>query len=292
MVRLDEVVSARSVALRSGARSGFAMGRYALRNRLSKASVLSGDGDGPVVSLTSYGARTASVHLTIESIAAGQLRPSRLILWLDEPRQLDNLTPGLSRLVERGLEVLPSENVGPHKKYYPFVLSKSTHDNPLVTADDDVFYPRKWLSQLDAEHRLHPDDVIGHRVRRVALDSAGRIKAYESWDKAPLGSASMLNFATGVGGTLYPEGLLDSLRDAGDKFQETCPRADDIWLHVQALRTHRKVRQLNSVFTIVPVRGTTSKGLWEHNVSQLGNDKQIAATYTADDLGLLQLAAS
>src|ERR1019366_9435926 len=116
---------------------------YTIRNRFSRRSAL---GTANVaVSLTSYGDRLETVHLTIESIARGRFRPKQLILWLAQDDYQGCLPPAVQRLRQRGLEVRSCEDVGPHTKYYPYVLSQTTYEYPLVTADDDLFYPSTWL---------------------------------------------------------------------------------------------------------------------------------------------------
>src|SRR4051812_39338036 len=90
--------------------------------------------EGPIVSLTTHGSRIDTVYLTIESIASGSMRPSRLILWLDNQSLYDHMPDTLRRLVTRGLEVRLCGNYGPHTKYYPFVESHQAFDAPLVTA--------------------------------------------------------------------------------------------------------------------------------------------------------------
>ena len=114
---------------------------------------------GPVVSLTSYGKRIRTVCLAIESIARGSMLPSRLILWIDDIAVFDNLPSGIRRLRQRGLEVRFCRNYGPHKKYYPYLASVETIEAPLVTADDDLLYPRYWLKELVEAFRQCPDVV-------------------------------------------------------------------------------------------------------------------------------------
>jgi hypothetical protein len=104
---------------------------------------------GPVVSLTTHGGRILTVHLTIESIGRAKLRPSRMILWLDDVAKFRSLPATLGRLQKRGLEVKLSKNYGPHTKYYPYVESEETITQPLVTADDDILYPSYWLKKLE-----------------------------------------------------------------------------------------------------------------------------------------------
>ena len=118
-----------------------------LSNRFSRKAVATKE-PGAVVSLTTYGRRVGAVHLAIESIARGDTKPSRLILWLDDAALFANLPRPLLRLEHRGLEIRLCKNYGPHKKYYPYVESQKAFPYPLATADDDVIYPRSWLAGL------------------------------------------------------------------------------------------------------------------------------------------------
>ena len=147
------------------------MARLELRNRFSRTSLLSEA--GPVVSLTTYGKRAKTVYLAIESIGRGTALPSRLILWLDELDFFKDLPKQLRRLQARGLEVRLCENLGPHKKYYPYVESQDHFDLPLVTADDDILYPPGWLKGLVNGMRRYPGTIHCYRARVLALGSDG-----------------------------------------------------------------------------------------------------------------------
>jgi len=103
--------------------------------------------------------RIDSVFLTIESIGRGELLPARIILWVDDPKVFASLPSSLRRLERRGLEVKLADNYGPHTKYYPYLTSEADIRHPLVTADDDILYPRGWLKGLAAAYALN-DQVI------------------------------------------------------------------------------------------------------------------------------------
>ena len=265
-------------------------------NLRSKNSVIAPD--GPVVSIATYSKRLKTVHLTIESIARGDQLPSRLLLWLDEPAEYANLPEELKRLQSRGLEVKVADRpYGPHKKYYPYVITRSAENasganGPLVTADDDVLYPREWLSDLVAAYSAAPDFVHCFRARVVELDASG-LRPYSTWRLCRSGEPSLLHCAIGVSGVIYPPPFLDFLKDAGTTFLQTCPRADDLWLHVQAIRHGFQVRQIrrNPVhFPIVP--GTQQAGLQQQNLHGSGNDEQAKKTYDATDIKALWSAAN
>jgi hypothetical protein len=250
-------------------------------------------GDGPaVVSLTSHGRRVSDVAITIESIGAGRVRPSRLILWLDDERLFATLPTAIRAQMERGLEVRLSDNYGPHTKYFPYVRSLARHTLPLVTADDDIIYPSGWLAGLLEAHHEHPDLVSCYRAHVVGWEG-DRLAPYNSWVRARDTLATTSRFATGVSGVIYPPEMLDDLAERGDAFRATCPRADDIWLHWVALRSGRLVRQLSPTpqhFPVIP--GSQADALMNHNVDSGGNDEQLRALYDESDVALVRRAAS
>lgn len=262
------------------------------RNLTSRQPV-TGSRDAPVVSLTSFGSRTARAFLGIESIARGHVRPSRIILWLDEQAQLDRPPRTLRRLQRRGLEIRSTQNWGPHKKYFPYVLSMPAHVEHLVTADDDTIYPRDWLARLAAARQETPDHVIGYRARRFSFMPDGSIAPYSSWPLVTDAAASPCHLPTGVSGVMYPPAMLEALREAGEAFQSCAPRTDDIWLHATALRSGTPVRQLEArpgLFPLIP--GSQRDSLVTTNVHGSGNDDALRATYSTAELDRLRAAAS
>ena len=216
--------------------------RLRLQNVRATSSVVAAE--GPVVSLTSYGERVNTVYLAIESIAAGSVLPSRIILWLDDLETLKNRPPSLKRLEARGLEVSLCAKFGPHTKYYPYLLSQDNFNVPLVIADDDVLYTRWWLAGLQAAYVQNPRVVSCYRAHIVRL-THGAVQPYQMWGRCESTEPSFYHFATGVSGCIYPTRLLPKLKLAGPDFLQLCPKADDIWLHANALRAGFKIRQIH-----------------------------------------------
>jgi len=260
------------------------------QNRFSNRPVIASG--GPVVSLTTYGVRIQSVYLTIESIAAASFLPSRFILWLDDPGAFSDLPDTLKRLQLRGLEVRLTDNLGPHTKYYPTLGVMQDLNQPIVTADDDHLYTRSWLWRLMDAYRENPGVVNCHRAHVIRL-LEDRIAPYTDWKSCASDKPSMLHFATGSSGTALPPALLQQLRDSGTKFKSLCPAADDIWLHVNALRAGLPTRQIGSWqrdFPVIP--GTQEQRLMNANVEGSQNDVQIAKTYSLQDIAVLQQATT
>jgi hypothetical protein len=260
--------------------------RLAVLNRVSLSPLTAPV--GPVVSLTTYGPRANTVYLAIESIGRGSTRPSRLILWIDDETFLRRLPPEIQRQKRRGLEVRSCEDLGPHKKYFPFLQEEEHFDKPLVTADDDMMYPRNWLEGLVKAFGDYPSNVNCYRARVMSLKSRG-IAPYKEWELCESSRPSLTHVATGCSGVIYPPSLLPELKRAGSGFKDCCPNADDLWLHVQAIRAGYKIRQVHEIpvhFSMLPA--TQQNSLYVQNVVYAdGNDRQIRATYKDSDIMIL-----
>jgi len=243
---------------------------------------------GPIISLTTCGKRIRTVHLTLESIANGHILPSRIILWLDNADAFRNRPRSLHRLEERGLEIKLTHNYGPHTKYYPFLESTDTFEVPLVTADDDVLYPKSWLGGLVSSFNRNCTVISCYRAHEIKIANR-TIAPYRSWGPCRSVEPSFLHFATGSYGCIYPPRFLRALKAAGDEFQHCCPRADDVWLHANAIRAHFKIAQIRSYHLNFPFSpGTQDVGLFHSNVDLGENDVQISNTYKPADIAVLQ----
>lgn len=241
--------------------------------------------DGPVVSMTTYGPRISTVYLALESIARGSTLPSRLILWIDDRILFDRLPSSICRLQRRGLEVRLSDNYGPHTKYYPYVLSETIFKDALVISDDDQLYPRWWLARLIEAYRKFPHDINCHWAATVVL--SGGISEYQSWKRNGGVESTFRQVAFGTSGVIYPPKFLAILKQTGNAFRAYCPKADDLWLHVQALRSGYKIRQISAKRLYnLQIPGSQSLALATENDNG-GNDRQIAATYSTEDIQIM-----
>jgi hypothetical protein len=258
-------------------------------NRGSKRSVT--ESGGPVVSLTTYGARIDSVYLTLESIAAGHRRPSRLILWLDDERRAQDLPDELKRLQLRGLEIRSTLNYGPFTKFYPYLLATGEFTEPLATADDDTIYSKGWLRGLARSYQTNTQLIHCYRAHEIRF-TADALASYTRWGRCRTNQPGYHHFLTGASGCIYPPAFLERLKVRGEAFRDVCPKADDIWLNVNALRFGYKVKQVYSwqrTFPLIP--GTQNMGLAITNVHASQNDVQMMATYSKAELDFLRTQA-
>ena len=269
--------------------SPLTLAHLSILNRIKRRSIL---GDGPVlVSMTSHGERIEAVFATIEAIGRGRMRPARLILWLDDQARFENLPASLRRLQARGLEVKLTQNLGPHTKYFPS-LAEVTTGRRLVTADDDILYPRDWLKCLVVAARKYPDFVNCHRAKIVRVQG-GNLLPYNVWLDCWGHGGDAAVFATGVSGVIYPASMVEALKQRGRAFQACAPRADDVWLHAVAVDEGIPVRQVGvAAVHYAATPSTQHLGLMHMNVHQSENDTQISATYTPQMISAIASARS
>ncbi|MDF2046026.1 hypothetical protein [Microbacterium sp. Kw_RZR3] len=250
-------------------------------------------GDAPaVVSLTSYGHRIATVFAAIESIGEGSVRPRRLILWLAH----DDLDAGIPRVLRdlqrRGLEVHGCDDFGAHKKYYPYATRWRDAEVPLVTADDDVLYPHRWLETLLDRHREYPRSTIGYRGEVMRFLDDGSVAPYRTWGLSTTSRPDIRLVLNGVGGVLYPFAVLEEACRYGTRFLDECPRGDDLWLHRATVRSGFSPRQVFDTPVHHPaVPGSQRTALMATNVLD-GNDEQVRRTYSEVDLERLRVSTT
>lgn len=192
-----------------------------------------------IVSLTSFPEAIPYAVQAIRSVLDGAFSPDKVVLYLDTQK-----FPG--EVLPQELEVLKSEcpafevrfndvDMRSYKKLIPAL--KDFPDDVIVTIDDDIRYHRDMLRELVEIHRILPDAIIAHRVRKAKLNSP-----YKSWNKYKWYDFIFKKFhfthlamQTGVGGVLYPPHALDEEMLDPKLFTVLAPTVDDIWFWLAAV---------------------------------------------------------
>lgn len=231
-----------------------------------------------VVSLTSYPARINFIHKTIESILFQTIEPEKIILVLateEFPNKEKDLPKTVLDLIDKGLEILWSKNIKSYKKLIP-VLEKYPQ-KIIVTADDDIIYPQDWLERLYNAYRKNPRIVHCHRAHRVTFNKKNEIMSYKNWLWEIYGvSPSYNNFLTGGAGTLYPINSFYKDICKEEIFVKLCPNADDIWFWAMCVLNGTKINIIKDNYSILRyVDGTQKEGLYQININENQNDKQL-----------------
>jgi hypothetical protein len=177
------------------------------------------------------------------------------------------------------LEVRFVSDYRSYKKFF-FALPIAIDERmPLVLIDDDAIYPTYFLSDMLIKRESHAGAMLFYRAREILCASGGRLEPYDGWPLAVGDTPSNRLFATGVGGILLPMRLVEVLFDAGDRFLELCPSADDIWINYWAIKANiprSLVRKCSVDFA--ELREESEVTLWAINKGGR-NDEQIARVF-------------
>ncbi|QPK83489.1 glycosyltransferase [Corynebacterium qintianiae] len=254
----------------------------------ANASSLSFPQEGDtVVSLTTHGDRMSASVASIASLLMGtELLP--VFLWLDRVDFESEWPEGLRGLVDRGLQVRCSDGAfGPHTKYFGTFAQFAGTDTRVITVDDDMMYPRWFAQKLLNASDADPGLIVAYRAHEITF-RGDQLDLYRRWKAVYTTAPSHRHFATGVSGVAYPPSMVEYVARQGTGFIGHAPKADDVWLNACALRSNHMVRQVfphPREFSIVP--GSQRTALVRGNLGGGGNDVQIAATYTHEDVARL-----
>lgn len=259
------------------ARKAWCAARSRLRRR---PGVEESASHGIVVSLTSIPERLDRLHLSLESLLSQSLQPARVVLWLAEGVELPHAVARLSRF---GVTIRRGDDLGPHTKLLHTL--EAYPSSIVVTADDDILYPRRWLEGLYHSYCEHPHSVHCYRARKIRRDEAGDLLPLAEWDylvsAEPVGPA-MLLFPTGVGGVLYPPGSLHPEVFNRERFRALCPTNDDIWFKAMAVLNRWPARKVEGSFDsrrFQSLGSSKRKELWA--INRATNDRQVRDTFEA-----------
>lgn len=254
---------------------------YFFKACFSQNSLLGGN-ENFVVSLTTYGWRYNFVFLTIESILSQTIKPSAIYLWIHKNEQPTFFAKWfLNKQRKRGLKIKFVERDTKSFKKLSYILTDTDCSfDVVVTADDDVFYPRNWLRNFVNNSNFNTH-VLCNRGRVITFEPGStKLKSYKNWPMAD-SSYNSRNYIlpTGVSGISYPIKSLDMRICNFDDIQKNCPFADDIWYKmVTTSNGYQSLILENKVDHFPPLLSSLTKGLEKMNVNEDLNTKQFVSS--------------
>lgn len=236
-----------------------------------------------IVSLTSYPARFSSIGLCLKSLLRQNRRPDRIIVWLGSDTAESDVTPEMRRFEDLGVEyrIDPDHNYKSHKKYY--YAMREFPDAIIVTADDDLIYPKNWLKTMIKAHRKYPDCVVCRRTHLIRKNGE-EILPYNQWiDQCrSIHTPSFSLVGTSGSGKLYPPHALDERALDPDAFMRLCTNADDLWVKcMEVLAGKKAVFAKNWKVDLRSTRHSQSESLASGNVGRGENDLFLKQTMDA-----------
>lgn len=228
-----------------------------------------------IVSLTSFPARIENVWITVESIFQQTYKPWKVVLVLAEDEFKNRTIPqSLEQQIKRGLDIIWTDrNTRSYKKLLP--TKKAYPSAKIITVDDDVIYEPWRISRLIEAEKKYPNAVIGYRGCEITVENE-KIKPYKTWPPANEQSRGDNVLLTGIGGILYPPGVLceEMLFDI-ESALELAPSADDIWFWAVAVLSNTKIHCLGYEKHEIISPDDQNNALFTINVAGGRNDIQL-----------------
>lgn len=234
-----------------------------------------------IVSLTSFPPRFGKLYLCIESVFCQTVKPRKIILWIAE-KDKDSLPKRILNYQKRGLEIHFCEDIRSYKKiiYTLQDFSKKT----IITIDDDILYPRKWLETLLDEHKKDPETILCHRARYMTYSYDGAINKYKYWPNLTESVKGYHVFPVGCGGVLYPPGVFSEDVTKKDIFTKLSPTGDDIWLRAMSILKGKMARKVAAYsYYFVDLKYKNTESLEDINING-ENDIQIDKVFTSYEI--------
>lgn len=200
-----------------------------------------------VISLTSYPARYATLHMTIKSLLDQKVKPDRIVLWIAHEHAAQ-LPEEVLSLQDDIFTIGTWDDIRNFKKIIPTLI---TYPGAFtVIADDDTYYPEWWLQQLVEAYDPAKPTIVCHRAHRLTYTRDGDIAPYRRWRRAVRSRYSLRPrtdlLPTGNGGVLYPPGSLPPETTDLELIRRLSATSDDVWLFFMWRQAGWKVRRVRS----------------------------------------------
>lgn len=240
-----------------------------------------------IVSMTTFSLRLNSVHKCLKSLLLQDTKPDMILVYLGNDVTREMLPAEMLHLEQYGVEYrfVEYENLRSYKKFY--YAMKEYPNDIIITVDDDVYYPRYWLTYLLKTHNQFPECVCAWRLHQVKFED-GELLPYSRWKiqyrKCLKPSFSL--FPTGVGGVLYPPNSLNHSVFDKETFKSLCFTCDDIWLKVMCLLQGTKTVWVpNNEVSFSSVESQQEYALSQANIGDSLNDEVLSNVLSKYNLG-------
>lgn len=245
-----------------------------------------------IVSLTTIPERIDRVYLVIETLLQQSVKPDYLILWLSESdfsdeylKSKNRATRRLLKQENRGLKIEFCKDIRSYKKI--IYTLKRYPEAIVVSADDDLYFPKNWLKELYESYIENPEYVHCHMARSIKKSTENSLLPHYQWlgyfDKFQ-GPSKNIFPGTGAG-CLFPPGSLHPEVFNEKVFLKISLYHDDAWFKAMTLLNGFQTKRVKPISTHPQsIRKTQSKSLRTVNIEQGQFEPQIEAIFKKYDL--------
>lgn len=227
-----------------------------------------------IISLTTYNKRTKTVYKTIESIFNQTIKPDKIVLWLDKNEfNINNIPKTLKKQIKQGLEIDFYHNIKSYKKIVPSL--KKYPNDIIITADDDVLYPKDFIEKLYNAYLLDNSKIYCNYSFKFLN------KYYRPTTNIKELQYLFTYIGTGAGALFPPKILPNEILDE-ELFTKIAPIHDDIFISTLCMKYNIKIQNVNNDYMKYikllqkrTVFNTQSIGLVKQNYEQHKTEIQL-----------------
>ena len=192
------------------------------------------------VSLTSYDKRIFFAPVALMSFLKNhKIYVNKVFLAIDDVEKLSIWKVLFLKILRmKGLYIIRGPRVGPHAKYYHYIVNQNI-ERPLIIIDDDCIYKGNELQLLAAELRKGVE-IACMRALEVKFDGE-EVASYASYELASTNTEAANLLPTNVGGTLLSVDFLKQIRQHFNQGYELYPTADDVFFYALAKKLNYRI---------------------------------------------------
>jgi len=164
-----------------------------------------------VISLCARPAHIYDLHLTLHSLLTQKTKPTHIILWLPKenfPSGKSDLPKKVLNLQQFGLEIRECEDYG----YLTNIIQALKHypNARIATAEDYLYYPEYWLSDLIKISGIFAGCAVAHTAWTIE-NTKENLQSSPKWKKNAITAIpSYRHYPLAEHGIFYPDGLQES----------------------------------------------------------------------------------
>ncbi len=227
-----------------------------------------------IVSIATMAGRQKSLKRTLKSLLTQKHSSFKIIIWISND-DYQAINKALRKYGRYGITLRRANpNLGSFNKYHHIALEEQTL--PIVTADDDIIYPRNWLTTLETSARRYPEEIVGLRGIVITKNDKNGVSEYVTWKRAEVSSSHDLLVLNTGAGTFYPAKTFNQESIQNYDFLRVSPTGDDLWMFALAVQNRKRRRIADvAVREIIPATLRQKNSLWSVNVGESRNDTQF-----------------
>ena len=232
-----------------------------------------------IVSMSAEEEDFGNLKYTLFSVFNQKIAPDNVVLWISDKYELSDLPYSVTRYIKNGLDVRFVNDIGTFTKI--LYALKEFEDCIIVTADENIYYPKNWLAKLYLSYISCPNDIHAHSVADV-MCKGDKLDSVTKWKKfAGMEKAGYNYFPLETGGVLYPPNCFIREISREDIYRKKLKTSWDIWSWIIALMSDRKIRLVKSHiknFTTVNIFKSLKK--YNHYTGRTNiTDKQLTQLF-------------